>query len=177
MNKKKLATVWLDGCSGCHMSFLDMDERLLKLTEYIDLAYSPLVDFKQFPEDVDITLVEGAVSTCEDLKKIKEIRKKTKILISIGDCAITGNIPSMRNPFKLNDVISRGYEENSDNTVEAAFSDIPQLLTNVVPVSEIVHVNYFLPGCPPPADAFYNILKAILNGKDIDIFEYTRFGK
>ncbi len=177
MIKKKLATVWLDGCSGCHMSFLDMDERIMELLNYFNLIYSPLVDFKQFPESVDITFVEGAVSTVEDVKKIKEIRKKTKILISMGDCAITGNVPSMRNSFNLKDVIQKGYIENADGQVEPEFYDIPQLLTKVIPVSEVVHVNYFLPGCPPPADAFYNLINSILKETDFNLFEYTRLGK
>jgi NAD-reducing hydrogenase small subunit len=92
MSKKRLATVWLDGCSGCHMSFLDIDERLIALSEMADLVYSPLVDAKVFPEDVNVTLVEGAVSSEEDLHKIKMVRARTKILVSLGDCAITANI-------------------------------------------------------------------------------------
>ena len=99
MSKLRLATVWLDGCSGCHMSFLDMDEALISLAEKVDLVYSPLVDAKVFPEDVDIALVEGAVSTEEDLHKIRVIRERTKTLVSMGDCAVTANVPSMRNPF------------------------------------------------------------------------------
>ena len=68
MNKMRLATAWLDGCSGCHMSILDLDERLIELTQFADLVYSPLVDTKEYPENVDIVLVEGAVSTDEDLR-------------------------------------------------------------------------------------------------------------
>ena len=95
----RVATVWLDGCSGCHMSLLDMDERLIELAAAIDIVYSPLVDTKTFPAQVDLTLVEGSVSTEEDLAKIKKIREHTRLLIAMGDCAITGNVPSMRNPF------------------------------------------------------------------------------
>jgi len=97
VSKKRLATVWLDGCSGCHMSFLDIDERLLTLAESADLVYSPLVDAKVFPEGVDVTLVEGAVSSEEDLRKIKMVRQRTTILVSLGDCAVTANVPGMRN--------------------------------------------------------------------------------
>ncbi|MGD0436813.1 MAG: NADP oxidoreductase, partial [Bryobacteraceae bacterium] len=96
--KPTLATVWLDGCSGCHMSFLDMDERLLDLAEKADLVYSPLVDRKDFPDRVDIALVEGAVSNEDDLVKIRKVRAHTRILVSLGDCAVTSNIPGMRNP-------------------------------------------------------------------------------
>ena len=93
MSKLKLATVWLDGCSGCHMSFLDMDERLLELADLVDVVYSPIVDTKEFPDNVDIALVEGAVASVDDEKKIKKIRAHSKMLIAIGDCAITGNVP------------------------------------------------------------------------------------
>ena len=99
MSKLKLATVWLDGCSGCHMSFLDMDERLLELAELVDVVYSPLVDTKEFPDEVDIALVEGAVASVDDEKKIRKIRAHSKMLVAMGDCAITGNVPSMRNPI------------------------------------------------------------------------------
>ena len=112
MSKKKLATVWLDGCSGCHMSFLDMDERLLTVAGLADLVYSPLVDAKEFPQDVDVTLVEGAVSSEEDLHKIKIVRARTKTLVSLGDCAVTANVPGMRNPFGTKAVLDRAYREN-----------------------------------------------------------------
>src|ERR1035441_6418280 len=94
MSKLKLATVWLDGCSGCHMSFLDLDERILELAKLIDLVYSPIVDAKEFPDEVDIALVEGAVSSVDDEIKIKKVRAHSKMLIAMGDCAITGNVPS-----------------------------------------------------------------------------------
>ena len=112
MSKKRLATVWLDGCSGCHMSFLDMDERLLTVAGLADLVYSPLVDAKEFPADVDVTLVEGAVSSEEDLHKIKMVRERTKILVSLGDCAVTANVPGMRNSFGVKAVCDRAYREN-----------------------------------------------------------------
>ena len=98
--KTKIATVWLDGCSGCHMSFLDIDERIIELAELADLVYSPLVDNKEFPPDVVVTIVEGAVSSEEDLEKIKMIRGRTQLLVSLGDCAVTANVPGMRNEFK-----------------------------------------------------------------------------
>ncbi|MGA7293433.1 MAG: hypothetical protein WBW53_01945 [Terriglobales bacterium] len=112
MSKKRLATVWLDGCSGCHMSFLDMDLRLVAIAELADVVYSPLVDAKEFPEDVDITLVEGAVSSEEDLRKIQKVRSQTGILVSLGDCAVTANVPAMRNPFGTKSVYERAYCEN-----------------------------------------------------------------
>ena len=99
MTKKKIATIWMDGCSGCHMSFLDIDHRLLDLADLIEIVHSPLVDHKDFPSDVDVTLVEGAVSSDEDYEKILKVRARTKILVSMGDCAVNANVPAMRNRF------------------------------------------------------------------------------
>ena len=109
----RAATVWLDGCSGCHMSFLDLDERLIELAERIDFVYTPLVDTKEFPDNVDLTLVEGAVSSADDLAKIQRIRQRTRLLISLGDCAVTGNVPSMRNAFSVQDIFQRAYFETA----------------------------------------------------------------
>ena len=111
-DKPRLATVWLGGCSGCHMSFLDLDERLAELAGRVEFLASPLTDFKEF-QDADITLVEGAVANVEHLEQIREIRKRTKILISFGDCAVTGNVPAMRNAFPVEEVIDRSYVENT----------------------------------------------------------------
>ncbi len=114
MKKKlKLATLWLDGCSGCHMSLVDVDERLIEVAEIYDIVFSPLVDVKDFPENVDVTLLEGAISTDEDVEMVKRVRKSTKTLIAFGDCAVTSNVPSMRNHFKLEDVFKRGYLETT----------------------------------------------------------------
>src|SRR5450432_2212572 len=100
--KVRLATVWLDGCSGCHMSLLDTDERLLALAERVTVVWGPLVDAKEFPENVDVTLVEGAVSSEDDLHRIRLVRARTKTLVTLGDCAITGNVSAMRNNFGAN---------------------------------------------------------------------------
>ena len=113
MSKVRIATVWMDGCSGCHMSFLDMDERLLELAEHIDLVYSPLVDLKDFPQEVDVTLIEGAISSDEDLEKLEKVRAHSKLLVSLGDCAVTANVPGMRNSFPVESVLNRGYIENA----------------------------------------------------------------
>ena len=112
MSKPRLATIWLDGCSGCHMSLLDMDERLLDITERVDIVYGALVDIKEFPEDVDVTLVEGAISSEDDLRKIYEVRRNTRILVSLGDCAVTSNVPGMRNQIGPAAILERAYLEN-----------------------------------------------------------------
>jgi NAD-reducing hydrogenase small subunit len=176
MSKLKLATVWLDGCSGCHMSFLDMDERLLELAEVLELVYGPLVDTKQFPRDVDITLVEGAVASVDDEKKIKKIREHTRMLVAMGDCAVTGNVPAMRNPIGPEAILQRAYIENASAQAQIPCVVVPKLLRVVRPVHEFVKVDVFLPGCPPSADTFHTALTALVNGGPLDIPALTRFG-
>jgi len=176
MSRKKLATVWLDGCSGCHMSFLDIDERLLELADKIDLVYSPLVDAKEFPPGVDITLVEGAVSSEEDLHKIQIVRNHTKVLVSLGDCSVTANVPAMRNPFPVQAVYDRAYRENATLDRGTPHDVIPALLPSARPVHEVVHVDVFVPGCPPSADVIYYALTEMLEGREPQLSARTRFG-
>lgn len=176
MSKKKLATVWLDGCSGCHMSFLDMDERLIELAGKVDLVYSPLVDNKEFPPDVDLTLVEGAVSSEEDLHKIKAIRQRTKILISLGDCAVTANVPGMRNPFPLRSIYQRAYHETATLDAGTPNEVVPRLLPYARPVHEVVSVDVYVPGCPPSADTIYYAVSELLEGRQPELSSRTRFG-
>ncbi len=176
MSKKRLATVWLDGCSGCHMSLLDMDERLLALAGIADLVYSPLVDTKEFPENVDLTLVEGAVSSEEDLHKIQIVRERTKTLVSLGDCAVTSNVPGMRNPFGRKAVYDRAYRENVTFDPGIPTQDVPALLPYSRPVHEIVTVDVFVPGCPPSADTIFYVVTELLEGRQPDVSPRTRFG-
>jgi NAD-reducing hydrogenase small subunit len=176
MGKARIATVWLDGCSGCHMSFLDMDERLLEVAAKADLVYSPLVDAKEFPPDVDVTLVEGAVSSEEDLHKIRLVRERTKILVSLGDCAITANVPGMRNPFGTKAVYDRAYRENVTCDPGIPNQVVPALLPNSRPVHEFVKVDVFVPGCPPSADTIYYVVSELLAGRNPDVGLKTRFG-
>lgn len=172
-NKRKLATVWLDGCSGCHMSFLDMDERLLQLlTDDYDLVFSPLVDFKTFPKEVDLTLVEGAVSNEEDLHKIKMVRERTHMLVSLGDCAVTANVPSMRNSVGVAQLLERVAAGETPRQP----TDVPLLCAKAKPVHGFVHVDLFVPGCPPSADTIHFLLKEIASGRKPDLSQLTRFG-
>src|SRR5271169_5441230 len=116
MKKVRLATVWLDGCSGCHMSLLDIDAAIIAVTQQADIVYGPLVDAQEFPEDVDITLVEGAVSSQDDLNKIQKIRQHTRVLVALGDCAVTGNVPSMRNSIPVSRLLQRIYVEGAEES-------------------------------------------------------------
>lgn len=176
MSKPRVATVWLDGCSGCHMSILDMDERLLELAGKMDLVFSPYVDHKEFPENVDVTLVEGAVSSNEDLEKIHLIRSRTRVLVSLGDCAVTANIPSMRNPFTAQSVLDRVFVENVTLRPGAPQEGVPTLLPQARPIHEFVNVDVFVPGCPPSADTIYTVLTELLEGRVPELSSKTRFG-
>jgi NAD-reducing hydrogenase small subunit len=176
MSKMKLATVWLDGCSGCHMSILDMDERLLTIAELVDIVYSPIVDTKVFPDYVDIALVEGAVASVDDENKIKKVRAHSKLLVAMGDCAVAGNVPSMRNPIGPEAILERAYIENASTQQQIPCVVVPQLLRVVRPIHEFVQVDVFLPGCPPSADTFYTALTALVTGASLDVPALTRFG-
>jgi NAD-reducing hydrogenase small subunit len=158
------------------MSLLDMDERLLALGGIADLVYSPLVDAKEFPEDVDLTLVEGAVSSEEDLHKIQIVRERTKTLVSLGDCAVTSNVPGMRNPFGRKAVYDRAYRENVTFDPGIPNQGVPALLPYSRPVHEIVTVDVFVPGCPPSADTIFYVVTELLEGRQPDVSPRTRFG-
>ena len=177
MTRIRFASTWLDGCSGCHMSFLDLDERLIELGERIDLVYSPLVDCKEYPTDVDVCLVEGAVSSTDDLKKIRMVRARTRMLVAFGDCAVTTNVPGMRNPIGTGPVLRRAYLETASINQRLPDEVVPELLPQVLPVGHVVTVDCYLPGCPPSADLIWKVLTELLDGRIPDPATLARFGK
>jgi NAD-reducing hydrogenase small subunit len=177
VEKTKLATIWLSGCSGCHMSFLDQDELLIDLAKKIQLVYSPIVDIKTFPENVDVTLVEGAVANEEQLSLLKQARAQTKILISLGDCAVTGNVTALRNAWSDSDqaVLEKAYVENSDENAQIP-TVVPKLLKKVRPLHEVVKVDYFIPGCPPSAGLINYVLTELLAGRTPNMEGRSKYG-
>lgn len=176
MTRPRLATVWLDGCSGCHMSLLDLDERLIEIGERADLVYSPLIDVKDYPEAVDVCLVEGAVASEEDLAKIRMIRDRTRVLVSFGDCAVTSNVPGLRNPIGPGPLLRRAYLENATLNPGIPSEVVPRLLDKAMPVHQAVQVDVFLPGCPPSAELIYATLDDLLSGRRPDLAGRARFG-
>ena len=169
MKKARLATVWLDGCSGCHMSLLDIDEAILGVAQRADVVYGPLVDAQEFPKTVDVTIVEGAISSQEDLEKIRTIRQRTKLIISLGDCAVTGNVPAMRNQIVPRKLLERIYVEGAQENRGIPADGVPPLLRRAVPVHEVVKVDVHVPGCPPPAKAIAWVLGELLDGRVPDL--------
>jgi NAD-reducing hydrogenase small subunit len=176
MKKAKLATLWLDGCSGCHMSILDVDEAIAVVAQKADLVYGPLVDAQEFPDEVDVTLVEGAVSNQDDLEKIKRVREHTRLLVALGDCAITSNVPAMRNPIPVKKLLERIYIQGADERPRIPTDGVPQLLKRAIPLHEVVKVDLYVPGCPPPAPIIGFVLGELLEGRMPDLKSKVKFG-
>ena len=169
MDRIRLATAWFGGCSGCHMSFLDLDEFLIELAPKADLVYSPFADMKDYPENVDVCLIEGAICNQDNLELLHKVRARTKVLVSFGDCAVTANVPAIRNQLgsgNTENVLQRAYIDNAQHNQSLPKGDgiVPRLLPRVMPVHEVVKVEYFLPGCPPPADRIKALVGAMLSG-------------
>ncbi len=170
MDRLRVATIWFGGCSGCHMSFLDLDEFLIDLAAKIEIVFSPVVDTKEYPAAVDVCLIEGALCNEENVEWLKIIRERTRVLVAFGDCAVTGNVPTMRNALGLNNdvnVLDRAYRECADNNqgIPNEAGIVPTLLKRVIPLHEVVHVDLFLPGCPPPAGRIKSLLVQVLQGQ------------
>jgi NAD-reducing hydrogenase small subunit len=159
------------------MSFLDLDESLIDLAKKIQVVYSPIADVKTFPENVDVTLVEGAIGDEDQLELLRKAREHTKILISLGDCAVTGNVPALRNVLEDSDraVLQRAYVENADVNPQIP-NDVPKLLKKVRPLHEAVKIDYFIPGCPPPADIIGYVLTELLSGRTPNMEGRSKYG-
>jgi NAD-reducing hydrogenase small subunit len=168
--KLKLATTSLTGCFGCHMSFLDMDERIVELLEHIEFDRSPFTDIKQLGH-CDIGLIEGGACNAENVHVLRTYRANCRILVAVGACAINGGVPAMRNHFSLKECLEEVYLKSPDmiNPHIPNDPELPLLLDKVYPVHEVIKIDYFLPGCPPSADTFYRFLSELIEGKEPQI--------
>ena len=176
MKRARLATVWLDGCSGCHMSVLDIDEAIIPIAKRIEVVYGPLVDAQEFPKAVDVVLIEGAISSQEDLEKVRLMRQRSKLVVALGDCAVTGNVPAMRNQIVPRKLLERIYIEGVQENPGIPTEGVPALLRHAIPVHEVVKVELHVPGCPPPAAAIAFVLGELLDGRVPDLSSKVKFG-
>ena len=176
MRRARLATVWLDGCSGCHMSVLDMDEAIIAIAKRIEVVYGPLVDAQEFPKAVDVVLIEGAISSQEDLERVRTIRQRSKLVVALGDCAVTGNVPAMRNQIVPRKLLERIYIEGVQENPGIPTEGVPALLRHAIPVHEVVKVDLHVPGCPPSAQAIVFVLGELLDGRVPDLSSKVKFG-
>ena len=181
MSKPVLATTSLAGCFGCHMSFLDIDERILDLIDLVEFNKSPVDDIKTFTKACDIGLIEGGCCNSENIAVLKEFRKNCKILVSVGECAIMGGLPALRNGISVRECLEEAYLNgptvgmNSDKVIPND-DELPMILDRVYPCHEIVKIDYYLPGCPPTADLIWNALVALVTGDEMKLpYEVVKF--
>ncbi|WP_300526061.1 NADP oxidoreductase [Aminiphilus sp.] len=167
MAKAKVATVWLEACAGCHMSFLDIDERLADLIEKVDILYSPVVDGKEIPQ-VDVGVIDGALGNEEEVHLAKEMRERCKILVGWGDCAVFGGINCMRNFLPPEKVLEEAYTDTKSTVNPGKIipgEDLPALLPKAIPIDHVVKCDVYIPGCPPDADTILWVFQEILEGR------------
>jgi len=173
-----VATCSLAGCFGCHMSFLDVDERIVQLAQLVSFDRTPLTDVKHCSEHVDVGLIEGGLCNVENVEVLREFRARCKYIVAVGSCAITGGVPAVRNKFTLEACLREAYIDapGIENPHIPFDAEIPLLLNKVRPIHEVVRVDYVLPGCPPPADAFLELLTALVEGREPQLaYENRRF--
>jgi NAD-reducing hydrogenase small subunit len=176
MDKLKVGTCWLDGCSGCHMSVLDMDEAIVGVLQKADIVYGPLVDAQEWPEGVDVAIIEGAVSSQDDLKLAQTARARSKVVVALGDCAVTGNVPSMRNGISRRRLLESIYVEGATERRGVPTVGVPALLKQAEPLHQAVKVDVYVPGCPPKSGAILSVLGDLLEGREPDLGTKLRFG-
>lgn len=182
MSKPLVATTSLAGCFGCHMSLLDIDERILELIELVDFDKSPVDDIKEFTQMVDIGIIEGGCCNSENVHVLKDFRKNCKILVSLGECAIMGGLPAMRNNIPIKECLQEAYLDgpstkggNPDGILPND-EELPIILDKVYPCHEVVKIDYYLPGCPPRADLIWNALVALVTGDEMKLpYEVVKF--
>jgi coenzyme F420-reducing hydrogenase gamma subunit len=182
MSKPIVATTSLAGCFGCHMSVLDIDERILDLIEVVEFNKSPIDDIKSFTKECDIGLIEGGCCNSENVEVLKDFRKHCKILVSLGECAIMGGLPALRNGIPIKECLEEAFlhgpsvEGNNEEGILPNDDELPIILDKVYPCHEVVKIDYHLPGCPPTADLIWEAVHAIILGTEMDLpYEIVKF--
>jgi len=182
MSKPIVATTALASCFGCHMSLLDIDEKILDLVELVEFNKSPIDDIKKFTKQCDIGLIEGGCCNSENVHVLKDFRKNCKILISVGECAIMGGLPALRNGIPIKECIDEAYlngptvVESNKEGILPNDDELPMLLDKVYPCHEVVKIDYFLPGCPPRAELIWEALVALITGNELKLpYELVKF--
>ncbi|MBX7212606.1 MAG: hypothetical protein K1X39_01200 [Thermoflexales bacterium] len=181
MSKLRFASVWMGGCSGCHMSFLDLDEFLFDLADKVEVVYSPVADVKTYPENVDVCLVEGAIANRDNLELIHTIRRNTRVVAAFGDCAVTGNVTGMRNPLGGPEIVLDVAYRNGQVLRPQIPDDegvVPPLVPKVSPVHVVVPVDLYIPGCPPSAKRIRAVLERVVAGQPVEMIgrDLLKFG-
>jgi NAD-reducing hydrogenase small subunit len=168
------------GCFGCHMSLLDIDERILELVELVDFDKSPIDDIKNFTDQCAVGLLEGGVANEENVEVLQDFRKHCDVLVAVGGCAVMGDIPSMRNTIPLRECLDEAYLNgmtvyNPDGVIPSD-EEVPLLLDKVYPVDQVVKIDYWLPGCPPKADLLWEALLALVQDRPMEVpYELIRY--
>ncbi len=169
--KIRVATCSLAGCFGCHMSFLDLDERLIELLDHVEFDHSPLDDIKDFRGDCDVGLIEGGVCNTENVETLRKFRERCKVLIAVGACAISGGVPALRNRIDVRELLEEAYVHGMgvENGRIPTDPELPHILERVSPIHEVVKVDFFLPGCPPSPEAFWRVLNSVIEGRQPEL--------
>ena len=180
MSKPVIATTSLAGCFGCHMSILDIDERILELIELVEFNTSPIDDLTTFTKHCDSGSIEGGCCNHENIEVLKQFRANCDVLISMGECAIMGGLPALRNDISISECLAEAYLSGPTTVNEENIlpndAELPMILNKVYPCHEIVKIDYFLPGCPPTADMIWEVLTALVEKRpielDYEVFKY-----
>jgi NAD-reducing hydrogenase small subunit len=173
MSKPVIATASLAGCFGCHMSLLDIDEKILQLVEVVEFNKSPIDDIKTFTKPVDVGLIEGGCCNSENVEVLRSFRKACKVLVSVGECAIMGGLPALRNTVPLRECLEEAYVDSPTVAPEDRLipndEELPIILDKVYPCHEVVKIDAFLPGCPPSAELLWEALTALVEGRPLNL--------
>jgi NAD-reducing hydrogenase small subunit len=168
MTKPKISSDWMAGCAGCHMSLLDIDERIIQIAELVDIRSTPITDLKE-PDvnGVDVGILEGGVNNTANEEVAHKMRQRSKILVALGDCAVFGGVPALRNFCGIQEALQRAYIDAESVDESGKIPSDPELatMTKVRALSEVVPVDVFVPGCPPDADVIFYVLAELAQGR------------